>query len=500
MTDNLKKSLLINAVASLIQVAIVGAVLFFQYRFLLHVIGAEGIGIWSLVIAATAATQIANLGLSASVIKYVAKYIARGEPATVSRLIQTAVLTAGGAIALVLIAAYPLLKIILKAVVPGPSLAAAVGLLPYTVIAFWLLIVTSVYQAGLDGIQRVYLRSGLLVGSAVLHLFLCLALAPRFGLIGLGYARLVQNALTLVFSLVLLKKFLPGIQLFPRVWDRPLFKEMLGYGVKFQAISLFAMFYDPMTKALISRFGSLAMVGFFEMSNRMIMQVRALLVSANQAIVPAIAHLAEKIPDRVQEVYRTSYRLMYYLAWPLFAGIALSAPFISRIWIGRVEPAFVGASLLLAVGNLASTLAVPAYFSFMGLGDLRWNLISHVVMAVLNLGLGMLLGAMWDGLGAIWGWAISLVIGGLLIILPYYRRHGMRLREACPGESLWLVVCSLAGLAMGLMFWIHGGFTLAAQAKMLIALTGLLMAAMWFHPMRKKMFSWVRIDILGIRP
>ena len=74
-----KRQIILNAIMSFIQIMVISGVLFILYKFLLNTIGVEQLGIWSLVLATTAVTQIANLGLSGSVVKYVAKYIARKE-------------------------------------------------------------------------------------------------------------------------------------------------------------------------------------------------------------------------------------------------------------------------------------------------------------------------------------------------------------------------------------------------------------------------------------
>ncbi|MGC8744981.1 MAG: polysaccharide biosynthesis C-terminal domain-containing protein, partial [Verrucomicrobiia bacterium] len=61
----------------MIQIISVGIALFFLYRFLLKTIGVEQFGIWSLVLSTTSIIGAANLGISGSIVKFVAKYIAR---------------------------------------------------------------------------------------------------------------------------------------------------------------------------------------------------------------------------------------------------------------------------------------------------------------------------------------------------------------------------------------------------------------------------------------
>ncbi len=500
MSDLEKRKILSNAVVSLVQVGVIGIVLFVQYRYLLGVIGLEKLGVWSLVLATTAATQIANLGLSASVVKYVAQYRAREETATVSSVIQTAALSAGVFLAAALAAAYPVLKLVLRLVVAPGSLPDALVLLPYTLVAFWFLVVTGIYQAGLDGFQRTDTRGALLMGAAVLHLAACYLLVPRWGLVGLGYARILQNLLTLVASVLFLRRHLPGFPALPRRWSRPLFREMFSYGMNFQAISVLLMFCDPMTKALLSRFGGLSLVGIYEMASRLIQQLRSLVVAANQVMVPAIARLKERTPERIRAVYKTSYDLMLYLALPLYAGIAVSAPLVSRLWLGRRDPHFVLFTVILCLGWLPNTLAVPPYFSNMGLGTLKWNLFSHLSMAALNAVLAFLLGLVFDGTGVVAAWSGAMIVSAALLLGSYHRAHRLPAVDVAPAESRVLAaVCAAAFIASAVLpsLSLFRTSSIGTLALSFAAPAVPIAAAVWFHPMRRRLWSWVRHDLMS---
>ncbi|MCP2619681.1 oligosaccharide flippase family protein [Candidatus Aminicenantes bacterium AC-334-K16] len=116
-------------------------------------------------------------------------------------------------------------------------------------------------------------------------------LAPKYGLKGVAYARVIQNLIILIFSWFFLRKYLPLLPVFPYKWDKKLFREIVGYGINFQIISVARMLYDPITKALLTKFGGLSLVGYYEMANKLIYQIRSLKVSANQILVPAFADL-----------------------------------------------------------------------------------------------------------------------------------------------------------------------------------------------------------------
>ena len=82
-----------NARMAVLQVLVAGLTLFFLYRFLLNTIGVKQLGVWSLVLATSSIIHIGNLGFSGSVVKFVAKYVARQELVLAAEVIETAAIS-----------------------------------------------------------------------------------------------------------------------------------------------------------------------------------------------------------------------------------------------------------------------------------------------------------------------------------------------------------------------------------------------------------------------
>ena len=484
---------------SIIQIIIIGSTLFILYKFLLTTIGVEQLGIWSLVLAATSVTKIADFGLSASVVKFVAKYIARKETENVSNIIQTAAFSVAVFVGVLLIIGYPIVKGILRGVLPYESFPIALSVLPYAFLALWSMVVTSVFQSGLDGCQRIDLRSFLLMGGAIIHLVLCFVLAPTYGLIGVAYARVIQNIIILLSSWFLLRRCLPLLPILPYKWNINLFNEIVGYGINFQIISVSAMFYDPITKALLSKYGGPSLVGYYEMASRMILQLRALIVSANQVLVPVIADLKEEAPEKIHLVYLTSYRLLLYFAIPLYSLIIVCIPAISQLWIGHYERTFIVFGTLLAIGWFFNTLNAPSFFINLGVGELRWNVVSNITIALLNIGLGFLFGIYYDGLGVVVAWVFSLVLGSSIVYLSYHINHNIPLIELIPKESRIIIVTCLTGILSAILIrqkfnYNFNIFTLNTIVIILFLI--IVIIPFWFHPMRKRLTKWLTEELL----
>jgi O-antigen/teichoic acid export membrane protein len=305
----------------------------------------------------------------------------------------------------------------------------------------------------------------------------------------------------LVGSWVILKRCLPLLPDIPHRWNRRTFGEMLGYGFNFQVATICQMLYDPVTKSLLSKFGGLEMTGLYEMASRMIMQLRSLPVAANQVLVPAIADLMEKSPEVIGRVYKDSYRLLFYVTLPIFSAAIAFAPLISQLWIGYYEPIFVLFVTVLAVGWFLNTLSSPVYFANLGTGELHWNTIGYLIMAVLNIASGWVLGSLFGGIGVVVAWVCSLVIGSLVIPVSYHYRHQIPMFELMPRENGGIGVGSAAGLSISLLLYYH----MVDQLPPLVLATivgsvfsAIMIIPVWLHPMRKRSLGWIVSERLQI--
>ncbi len=488
------RRLLINAGMSVVQILAMSVLLWFLYRFLLRSIGVEMLGVWSLTLAAAVAARAGDLGFSASVVKYVASHLARSDETRAAQVVETAALSAGALTGLISLAAFPLLRWGLAHLLKNESLQAAENLLPYALGYLCLSSVAGVFQSAFDGCQRMAARSLLVIAGEAVHLALCYWLVPRHGLLGLAYARLTQTAVFLVINWLALKRFLPKLSWLPIRWRLEAFREMMVYGLNAQVVWLVSLLHDPLTKSLLVTFGGTALVGYYEMASRLVSQLRTAIIAANQSLVPVIAGLHEEQPDATNRLYRESYRLLFFFGVPLFALLGAALPVISELWIGHYEKRFVLCAALLVAGWLGNLLSAPAYFVNLGIGELRWNTISHLVLGVLNLILGWTLGKAFGGYGVAAASALALIASGATLIAAYHRKWNVSFAELLPPASFQLLASGILGSLVGAMVYykLRPAIELWPVAGLVALLSGLLIAvSAWFHPTRKRLSDWL---------
>lgn len=492
----MRRQVVANAATTVAQTLAGAITLFFLYRFLIRVIGLERLGIWSLVLATTSVMTLANQGFSTGIVRFAAQYAARDEERQLSLLMQTAVLTLGVAIGIICFGLYPISRSILVLVLPRQNLPEALSILPLALISLWLTVVQGAVQAGLAGLQRITICNYLEFSGSISYLVLAYFLVPRHGLLGLAYAQAIQVAGILIVTWSLLRSRIKALPLVPLHWSRIHFRELAAYGFHFQLITASQALREPVTKALLAKFGGLALTGFYDLASRFVFTTRELLSQAAFVLIPTVSHLQERDPQSIPRVYRESYRLILFLSVPSFSAVAILSPVLSRVWIGRYEPIFIAFVCILAGGWLVNVLCGPAYIVALGTGTLRWVSLGCIATTILNAGLGFLFGAHFGGVAVVAVNAFSLSFGYLIMLSAHHVGHQTPFSELFPRESGGLLAASVASVVILLPLLCRVvpvldtarlGVSIVAAACMI----ALVSVSMWCHPMRTRLLRWV---------
>jgi O-antigen/teichoic acid export membrane protein len=434
-----------NVFAATVQTLATGVILVVLYRYLYAQLGIELFGVWALILAVTGTVSFSGMGLGASTVKFVAQYHARGDSNAVGKVIRTAVTSVALLVGAALPLLYPVLAWILGHLLESPPLLReGIAILPFAFLAFWLITIGTVFQGCLDGLHRVDLRAGLVTTGYLAFLIMCVVWVPEFGLMGVAFAQVVQGGILCLGGAILMRyAFGPDLAI-PLGWDRPVFREMIGYGVNFQVISVTTLLFEPTTKALLTLYGGIGLTGFYEMAYRMAIYLRSIVSSAHQALVPTIARLHEVSPSELILLYKRSFKALFLLVALALPLLLLTLPSLTTLWLGeRLSPLVTFASILV-VAWFINLLSNPSYFAYMGIGRLKWNMLSHLLMAGLNVVLGIFLGWAFGGTGVVLGFALALTAGSIVLPLFYHKEYAVSLYELFDRQSG--VIALVAGL------------------------------------------------------
>jgi O-antigen/teichoic acid export membrane protein len=438
-----KSRIILNAISAITQVVIVGIVYIILYKFVLTQIGVKLLGVWSLISATTSVVSIANFGISSSIVKFVSTYIARKRTDKIIKLVFTSLIFTITTYTLLSIIIYFLGTRLLNIIVEEDYVHIAITILPFSLISLVLGAMSGVFNSAIDGIQKNYIKNYIVISSSIILLFLSILLTPKFGILGLVYAQIFQSIFVFILSIFTFKKLFFLRLNFQWNWDTKLFKEILGYGVKVQLASILEMTFEPIAKFLLSKFGGLTILGYYEMASKLAVQLRSLIVSANQVIIPVIAETKENNPSSVNIIYLKIFPIVLYLDILLTTLIIVMAPVISLIWVGHYETIFVYILILSSISIFFNITSSPAYFNYMGEGKLNWILKSILISFLINILFGYFLGLNFGGLGVVIAFNIALILHAALLIGSFHKIKGIKIFDLISNYDLKLIICSI---------------------------------------------------------
>lgn len=396
-----------------------GVVLFFLYKIVVAALGVKALGVWSLVLATTSLGRLADLGTSAGLGRFVAASKALNNSESALRDVETAIVTnllffTGLALAIAVPAYYGL-----ALVMETDSLEQGRALLPFSLVSFVLMSVVGATNGAIIGQHRSDQKSIITLAALAVQLVVAAFLVPDHGLPALAWAQIAQylTLISLGWLLFLKNHFGRWTLRLPCRWRKDSFRKLLGFGMKLQAVSITGIIYDPLVKFLMSSYGGLDILGYFEMAQRLVLQARQLVVMPNQALVPTFAHLKETVPDSIASLYSKATALSIGFGALLLGSAALLSPVISYLWIGHLEKIFIILTAILACGWFCNLAAAPAYLLGVGTGYMRGNVIgSCVSLGVLAL-LGYMSGQLIGGYGIALSTALAQLSAAYLCLL-----------------------------------------------------------------------------------
>ncbi len=481
-------SLIVSAASNWTSIAISLAVTFLLTPFIISHIGTAGYGIWVLVLSVVGYYGLLDLGLHSATIRYVARYVGKGDREALGRTVSTAIVFFFGIGALVLGSCFfivdPLVsffKVSEKEIVPFRNMVWLIGA------AAGIGFPRRVFDAILMAHEKFVLLNGMeICFSLARALAIFLLLSAGMGLEGIGLAELGVEAANFSGKLILMIGIRREIGFsFFRV-SRKTTWALFGFGL----LTFITLIGDSLRfnidSAVIGHFIGLEAVGVYGIAFTLI---RVLIRASNASTVvtfPRLSQLAGKSTD----LFRTSY-VRYSRACAAFIGglalgLVILSPGFIRLWVGDAYRE-AGAVILVLGGALCfdymTTVSVNA---LKALNRMRFYAAQTVIEGILKLALAVVLVQHWGLMGVAWGTAVPMVLSKV-VVQPVYTSRVVGIgwwtyfREA-------LVKPVLTASVLGVLFHFSGLLAnpsyieLAAGA---IALAAAYSAAAYFFILRR---------------
>jgi O-antigen/teichoic acid export membrane protein len=386
--SQLRRNMLSGIIANVVNIGLV----LVSYPIYLHYLGYEKFGIWIVLSTILTFMQMSNLGLGPAVTKLVAQEYGNMNNKGIVSYIHTGLLSVLATGTITLITLFVFKKPIIGFFKLGPENASlALDLLPYvgilTVYAFLIQILTAALT-GLGRIDKVNYRDtacrAVSLGVAIILLI------SGQGIVSMLIASASSSIVMHISSIVLIRKVITFKFILPK-WDARAFSRLFSFGIGVLGSSLLSMLFSPLNKLALSRYAGVAAVPLYEIAFNASFQIRNLLESAFRALVPEISRISVDISsearERIARIYRRSMHFIFLYGAPVYLILMIVSPFLLELWLReRYLESLPAPFRIMLLGTFISLLSVPAYYMIMGLGKVRYCLISHIIQTATNAG------------------------------------------------------------------------------------------------------------------
>jgi O-antigen/teichoic acid export membrane protein len=398
--------------------------------FIIHTLGREGYGTWTLITAMTGYMTLLSLGVPMACVRYLAEHVAAHDTRAINRAIGSclglylaigvASLVIGAALAAALTTIYDI-PIELRwearfacAVMVLQVSAGFVGLLPEGILyAHHDFVTRNVVRVG-----AVILRLGLTVGLLTIQSSLVLLAAVQLACLVFDFS----------MSLLLIRRRYPDVRLSLSDFDWGMVRTIFSFSMYVLLLTAGGRLTFETDALVIGAFLGVAAIPFYAVANSLVVY----LMDFMAAIAAVVAPMATKLNTEGRRAELTDIFLKWSkvsLSLSLAAGLFLIVlgPRFLAWWIG---PEFEGPSgTVLQILMVSSLFFLPirgvAQPMMMGLGKPRAVTFAFLAAGIANLLLSMILVRPWGLVGVALGTAIPNVVFASYVVVVACRELGV---------------------------------------------------------------------------
>jgi len=363
-------------------------VLAIAYPMYLHFLGYETYGVWLILATVLTFAQLGNLEISPAVMKLVAEEQGRGNTQGIQSYVTTAlgILLVTGTLALILILFFQN-QIISVFKLSGRNALIASQFLPYIAFLSVCVMLVQVLNSTISGLGRMDIANYILSGGRVVTVGTSLILLW----LGNGIeSLLIGNALSYTFvggsSVFFIRKTVNIRLLRISNLDKKRCMRLLHFGGGVFSGSLVGTFLHPFNKLMLSRYAGISSIPIYEIAFNGSMQIRTLIEASLRALMPEIgrigANMTEYARNRISQINRGAMKLVFLFGIPMYGGLIILLTPLLKVWLRqRFVAELPVAFRIMLISTFLSLLGVPSYYTLLGMGMVRYTLISHIILS-----------------------------------------------------------------------------------------------------------------------
>lgn len=412
------------SIAQTIVLAIVSIVLF---KLCVNEVGLQKTGVWSYLTSINAIAGFGSFGFSNAIIYFLPKYtITKNNK--IAQLINTTFVSVFFVSIVLCTISYIVFYTIIPLTVAVELINEANTLLPFVVIAYIFSGLSSVFLSALDGLLLFKNRAKINIASYIIYFIIGVVLLKNVGIVGIVMAQIIQNVYLLFVTYWQVKKKVANYS-FSFSFDKVIFIEVCKFGFNFQLISITQIISEPFMKSMITKFGGAAYTAIFDFIIKLLSIARNLIIAANQTIVPQLTICTSlKKYNTLKVYYIANFKTVLFLSTLFFLSPLVFSDALSIFFLNEKSSLFNFIFTHVSLGLLINGFALPAHFHFLGIGQVRWNVLNNVLTALLMLISAPILGYFFQAEYIVFSWSISTMMGPLLLLYHIQKQYKLSIK------------------------------------------------------------------------
>lgn len=421
VADAIGRRVFRNTASNLAGTAVSLAVGFFLMPFTVRRLGVAGYGIWVLVNSLVSYTGLLGLGLSPTLAKKSAEYLARRDSENLSHAASTllAILTligilAGGAL---FASSFYLPRLFHMAPAEAVTFASALRIAGLQAALGFPM---SIWSGLLAGLQDFHVNNSIsIVNSLLTAAGTVFLLSTGYGLIALIWLGMALGIASCLATVWWVKKRIPGLLLRPSLFDSKELSSLVRFGGVMFLYEFAGKVLSESDRIIVGLFLPVASVTVYTVGARLHSYSKFFFGNFLSAVFPASSELSARgETELLRQLYQKGTRYTLAAYGGIAAGLLIFGRDFIALWMGKGFDTSVLVLYILVLGSLYQAQNVTSHMILAGMGKLKLLTRIMVICPILNVSLSFALVLHWGLIGVAWAFTLTLLT--LETIVLYY--------------------------------------------------------------------------------
>lgn len=378
-----------NVSFSIVEYIVTPLLYIFSTPFLVHQLGLNQYGIWTLANSVAGFVGVLNFGLSEATVKYVSLYRGREDEEGVVRCIRST-LTMYIVLSLIMVivgcALAPFLVHRIFKISPQ-DFTVSIQAIQLASIGLGLRTVGSVFLAAMRGFERYDLTSKINIGSITLMVTSSVILAALgYGVTTIMLSTVIVVGLTLMASIIAVRRFISKFSMWP-TFNRTALREVLNFGFFSWIQGLAATIFSQADRLIIGSLLGTSALSYYSITLQVAQQTHGLVGSALAFLFPMISSERET-RNRVglRNLYKKALLFSFIFAAIIAIPLLVGGKFLLTIWMGADFAANTYVLLyILVIAYFLLALNVVPHYTLLGFGEAKFVSLTNITGGLASL-------------------------------------------------------------------------------------------------------------------